>query len=56
MVTGAGRGHLHSYRQVADGTHTDGLVPLAAGILRPMLPSFVEGLGRLEAWTGRSGG
>jgi hypothetical protein len=56
MVTGAGRGHLHSYRLVAGGTHTDGLVPLAAGVLRPMLPWFVEGLGRLEAWTGRAGG
>ena len=54
MVTEAGRDGLHRYRLVPGGTHTDGLVPIAPGVLRPMLPSFTSALGELEAWTGRS--
>ncbi|MFE4258481.1 tannase/feruloyl esterase family alpha/beta hydrolase [Streptomyces sp. NPDC056883] len=50
MVTDSGRGHLHRYIKVPGGTHTDGLVPISKQ-LRPMLPSFVESFGQLEAWT-----
>jgi hypothetical protein len=51
MVTGAGRSRLHRYIRVPGGTHTDGMVPLAPGTLRPMLPSFVGAFAELEAWT-----
>jgi hypothetical protein len=54
MVTEAGRGGLHRYRHVPGGTHTDGLVPIAPGVLRPMLPAFTSAFTELEAWTGRS--
>jgi len=53
MVTDAGRGGLHRYSHVAGGTHTDGLVPIAPSVLRPMLPAFTRGLAELESWTGR---
>ena len=51
MVTDAGRGGLHRYHRIAGGTHTDGLVPIAPAVLRPMLPSFTGGLTELESWT-----
>ncbi|MEU4564919.1 tannase/feruloyl esterase family alpha/beta hydrolase [Actinoplanes sp. NPDC023936] len=54
MVVDAGHGDLHRYSRVSGGTHTDGLVPIAPGILRPMLPSFTSGFAELELWTGRS--
>ncbi|RSM72274.1 tannase/feruloyl esterase family alpha/beta hydrolase [Actinoplanes sp. ATCC 53533] len=53
MVTNAGRGGLHRYSHIAGGTHTDGLVPIAPAVLRPMLPSFTRGFAELETWTGR---
>jgi len=56
MVTDAGRGELHRYRLVAGGTHTDGLVPIAVGLLRPMLPAFVEGFAELEVMARDAGG
>jgi hypothetical protein len=54
MVTDAGRGSLHRYTRVAGGTHTDGLVPIAPHVLRPMLPSFTDGFAELESWTRHS--
>lgn len=52
MVTDTGRSRLHRYIMVRGGTHTDGLVPFAPQVLRPMLPSFVAAFGQLESWTG----
>jgi hypothetical protein len=51
QVAKAGRAFLHRHHRVPGGTHTDGLVALAPGSIRPMLPSFVAGFTELEAWT-----
>lgn len=51
QVAKAGRASLHRYHRIPGGTHTDGLVTLAPGTLRPMLPSFLSGFTELEAWT-----
>ncbi|MFJ5831854.1 tannase/feruloyl esterase family alpha/beta hydrolase [Streptomyces sp. NPDC093089] len=54
-VADAGRAALHRYRTVPGGAHTDGLVPLDADHLRPMLDDFTAALSELEDWTRRPG-
>ncbi|RAY13703.1 tannase/feruloyl esterase family alpha/beta hydrolase [Actinomadura craniellae] len=49
MVAAAGRAALHRLITVPGGTHTDGMIPLAPDVLRPMLPSFVAAFAQLEA-------
>jgi hypothetical protein len=50
MVTRAGRSHLYRPITIPGGTHVDGFVPLSP-TLRPMLPTFVDALTAIEAWT-----
>ncbi|WP_119726872.1 tannase/feruloyl esterase family alpha/beta hydrolase [Thermomonospora amylolytica] len=49
MVAASGRKSLHRLITVPGGTHTDGMIPLAPGVLRPMLPSFAAAFAQLEA-------
>ncbi|MFF6973879.1 MULTISPECIES: tannase/feruloyl esterase family alpha/beta hydrolase [Streptomyces] len=53
MVDDAGRGALHRYYRIQDGTHTDGFHDLAPGTVRPMLPCFTAAFDALVAWTTR---
>lgn len=50
MVREAGRGHLHRYYRIEDGTHTDALVDIFPDRLRPLLPCHRSALTALEDW------
>ncbi|MGV9310590.1 3-hydroxybutyrate oligomer hydrolase family protein [Streptomyces sp. NPDC003691] len=52
-VAAAGRGDLHRYYRIQDGTHTDGYYDLAPATVRPMQPCFIEAFDALVAWTTR---
>ena len=43
---------MHRYYRVADGTHTDALVPVFPDRLRPLLPCARTGFDALTAWVG----
>ncbi|MFH8800764.1 tannase/feruloyl esterase family alpha/beta hydrolase [Streptomyces sp. NPDC017936] len=50
MVQDAGRGGLHRYYRIADGTHTDALVDSFPDLLRPLLPCHRSAFTALERW------
>lgn len=50
MIRDAGRGALHRYHRVENGTHTDGLVDAFPGKLVPMAPEFHKAITELENW------
>ncbi|WP_338483343.1 tannase/feruloyl esterase family alpha/beta hydrolase [Streptomyces sp. SCSIO 75703] len=50
MIREAGRGHLHRYYRIEDGTHTDSLVDSFPGRLRPLLPCHRSAFTALESW------
>ncbi|MFD6415638.1 tannase/feruloyl esterase family alpha/beta hydrolase [Streptomyces sp. NPDC060194] len=50
MVEKAGRGGLHRYYRIEDGTHTDALVDAFPDRLRPLLPCHRSALTALEGW------
>ena len=53
LVEEAGRGSLHRYYTVEDGTHTDGLYAAYPDRLRPLLPCARDGFELLTAWVER---
>ncbi|MFD7552259.1 tannase/feruloyl esterase family alpha/beta hydrolase [Streptomyces sp. NPDC059816] len=53
MVNDSGRGALHRYYRIQDGTHADGYHDLAPRIVRPMQPCFTAAFDALVAWTTR---
>ncbi|MER6402439.1 tannase/feruloyl esterase family alpha/beta hydrolase [Streptomyces viridosporus] len=50
MIREAGRGHLHRYYRIEDGTHTDSLVDGFPDRLRPLLPCHRSSFTALESW------
>ncbi|WP_256107318.1 3-hydroxybutyrate oligomer hydrolase family protein [Streptomyces sp. ODS05-4] len=50
MVRQAGRGDLHRYYRIEDGTHTDSLVDLFPDLLRPLTPCHRSAFTALEGW------
>ncbi|GGZ32398.1 3-hydroxybutyrate oligomer hydrolase family protein [Streptomyces poonensis] len=50
MVREAGRGGLHRYYRIEDGTHTDALVDVFPDRLRPLLPCHRSAFTALERW------
>ncbi|MER5727209.1 tannase/feruloyl esterase family alpha/beta hydrolase [Streptomyces sp. NPDC002138] len=51
LVTGSGRGDLHRYYRIENGTHTDGFHDLAPKVVRPMQSCFNEAFDDLVSWT-----
>ncbi|WP_229928425.1 tannase/feruloyl esterase family alpha/beta hydrolase [Kitasatospora xanthocidica] len=51
MVNDSGRGDLHRYYRIENGTHTDGFYDLAKDVVRPMQPCFNTAFDDLVAWT-----
>ena len=52
MVTANGRGYLHRYHRVVNGTHTDGLVDVYPDRLVPLAPEFQKAVTELARWLG----
>ena len=52
MIRDKGRGQLHRYHRIENGTHTDGLVDAFPGKLVPMAPEFHKAISELENWLG----
>ncbi|GAB2451319.1 3-hydroxybutyrate oligomer hydrolase family protein [Streptomyces incanus] len=50
MIRESGRGHLHRYYRIEDGTHTDSLVDSFPDRLRPLLPCHRSAFTALESW------
>ncbi|MFF5389931.1 tannase/feruloyl esterase family alpha/beta hydrolase [Streptomyces sp. NPDC013012] len=50
MVDDRGRGRLHRYYTVRDGTHTDGLYDTYPDRLRPILPCYRSAFDALTRW------
>ncbi|MFI6039481.1 tannase/feruloyl esterase family alpha/beta hydrolase [Streptomyces sp. NPDC051315] len=50
MVREAGRGDLHRYYRIEDGTHTDALADSFPDRLRPLLPCHRSAFTALEGW------
>ncbi|MFC8175097.1 tannase/feruloyl esterase family alpha/beta hydrolase [Streptomyces sp. NPDC057325] len=50
MVEDRGRGRLHRYYTVRDGTHTDGLYDTYPDRLRPILPCYRSAFDALTRW------
>lgn len=50
LIDDAGAGASHRYYRIADGTHTDALVPAFPDKLRPLLPCARAGFAALTAW------
>jgi hypothetical protein len=50
LVRDRGRGGLHRYYVVEDGTHVDGLYDSYPDRLRPMLPCFRDAMAVLDRW------
>lgn len=50
MIDGQGRGRLHRYYTVENGTHTDGLYDTYPDRLRPILPCYRSAFTALTAW------
>ncbi|MEU9305647.1 tannase/feruloyl esterase family alpha/beta hydrolase [Streptomyces sp. NPDC048269] len=55
MVEDSGRGDLHRYYRITDGTHSDGLHKAFPSLVRPMSPCLKTGFDALAAWTARGG-
>ncbi len=53
MVDASGRGGLHRYCAVQDGTHVDGLYSTRPDRLRPVLPRYRSAFDALVAWVER---
>ncbi|MFG3497316.1 tannase/feruloyl esterase family alpha/beta hydrolase [Streptomyces sp. NPDC047928] len=53
MVRDAGRGALHRYYRIEDGTHTDALVDAFPDRLRPLVPCHRSAFTALEGWLAR---
>ncbi|MEU1407530.1 tannase/feruloyl esterase family alpha/beta hydrolase [Streptomyces sp. NPDC005728] len=53
MVNDSGRGDLHRYYRIENGTHTDGFYDLAPKVVRPMQSCFTAAFDDLVAWTER---
>ncbi|RII20660.1 D-(-)-3-hydroxybutyrate oligomer hydrolase [Streptomyces sp. YIM 130001] len=53
MVERAGRGALHRYYRIEGGTHTDSLVDMFPGRLRPLTPCHRSAFAALERWVDR---
>ncbi|MEU8526409.1 MULTISPECIES: tannase/feruloyl esterase family alpha/beta hydrolase [Streptomyces] len=53
MIDERGRGGLHRYYTVADGTHADGLYDTFPDRLRPILPCYRSAFAALRAWVER---
>lgn len=53
MVEASGRGSLHRYYTVQDGTHVDGLYDSHPDRLRPILPCYHSAFDALVAWVER---
>jgi hypothetical protein len=53
LVERRGRGQLHRYYSVADGTHTDGLYDAYPDRLRPLLPCARRAFTLLTSWVER---
>lgn len=52
MVQAEGRGGLHRYHRVVNGTHTDGLVDVYPDRLVPLAPRFQKAVTELARWLG----
>ncbi|MGC0416189.1 tannase/feruloyl esterase family alpha/beta hydrolase [Embleya sp. AB8] len=52
MIDDAGRGGLHRYYRITNGTHADGLYQAFPKLVRPMAPCFAAAFDALAAWTG----
>ncbi|WP_405861431.1 tannase/feruloyl esterase family alpha/beta hydrolase [Streptomyces sp. NBC_00090] len=50
MIDARGRGGLHRYYTVQDGTHTDGLYDIHPDRLRPILPCYRSAFDALTRW------
>ncbi|MGY3205037.1 hypothetical protein ACVW19_005552 [Streptomyces sp. TE5632] len=50
MIKEAGRGGLHRYYRIEDGTHTGSLVDAFPDRLRPLLPCHRSSFTALEKW------
>ncbi|MBT3154032.1 tannase/feruloyl esterase family alpha/beta hydrolase [Streptomyces sp. CHD11] len=53
MIEASGRGRLHRYYTVRDGTHVDGLYDTHPDRLRPILPCYRSAFDALTAWVER---
>ncbi|KOT37656.1 aromatic ring-opening dioxygenase LigA [Streptomyces caelestis] len=53
MVEASGRGRMHRYYTVQDGTHADGLYDTHPDRLRPILPCYRSAFDALVAWVER---
>ncbi|GAA3378923.1 tannase/feruloyl esterase family alpha/beta hydrolase [Streptomyces sannanensis] len=53
MVRDAGRGSLHRYYRIEGSTHTDSLVDVFPGRLRPLVPCHRSAFSALEKWLTR---
>ncbi|MEV8094513.1 hypothetical protein [Kitasatospora sp. NPDC085879] len=51
MVTDSGRGDLHRYYRIENGTHTDGFYAVAPKVVRPMQACFTAAFDDLVEWT-----
>ncbi|MFD0227353.1 tannase/feruloyl esterase family alpha/beta hydrolase [Streptomyces hirsutus] len=56
MIDAKGRGALHRYYTVQDGTHVDGLYDTHPDRLRPILPCYRSAFDTLTAWVERGVG
>ncbi|MGW1957096.1 tannase/feruloyl esterase family alpha/beta hydrolase [Streptomyces sp. NPDC001920] len=53
MIDLSGRGRLHRYLTIADGTHVDGLYDTHPDRLRPILPCYRSAFDALVSWVER---
>ncbi|MET7294717.1 tannase/feruloyl esterase family alpha/beta hydrolase [Streptomyces griseoloalbus] len=53
MIEASGRGEMHRYYTVEDGTHVDGLYDAYPNLLRPILPCYHSAFDALVAWVER---
>ncbi|MFD9406444.1 tannase/feruloyl esterase family alpha/beta hydrolase [Streptomyces sp. NPDC059989] len=51
MVEDSGRGALHRYYRITDGTHSDGLFKAFPELVRPMSPCLRTAFDALASWT-----
>jgi hypothetical protein len=52
MIQSKGRGYLHHYHRIVNGTHTDGLVDVYPDRLVPLAPEFQKAVTELAHWLG----
>jgi tannase/feruloyl esterase/3HB-oligomer hydrolase 3HBOH len=52
MIQAKGRGDLHRYHRIVNGTHTDGLVDVYPDRLVPLAPEFQKAVTELAHWLG----